>query len=111
MNAPIAHWSKESRGRARPAKRFILDQGTIPMSRRRARRAQGADDRVVLEVGPSSATRVRVVTEGKKWVKRGASGAARIVEMREPIVVSVVWRRMARAGGRSAPVRMFYVLG
>ena len=107
MNAPTAHWMSERRGRARPAKTLMLDQGTIPIRRRSARRAHGEEARVVLEEGPSRAMRVNVVTEGKKRVRSGASGAARIVAIREPSVVRVVWRRMARAGGRSAPVRMF----
>jgi hypothetical protein len=109
MKAPMAHCRREMRGRARPEKKFMLDQGTIPRRRKIARRAQGEDFEWVEEgVDPSNAMRVSVLTDGKKRVMMGVSGAAINVAIRDPIVVKRVWRSVAKTGGNSAPVRMFY---
>lgn len=55
---------------------------------------------------PSRAERVRAIAEGKKRVRRGVRGVARMVERTDPSVVSSVWRRVAGSGGRSVPVKM-----
>lgn len=87
----------------------MLDQGTIPRRRKIARRAQGEDFEWVEEgLEPSNAMRVTVLTDGKKRVMIGVSGAAIIVAIRDPIVVKMVWRSVAKTGGNSAPVRIFY---
>jgi hypothetical protein len=59
-------------------------------------------------VEPSNAMRVSVLMDGKKRVMIGVSGAAIIVAIRDPIVVKIVWRSVAKTGGNSAPVRTFY---
>lgn len=88
---------------------LMPDHGTTPISRSTLSRAQGEDeDEVEVEAGPSSAERVREIAEGKKRVKRGVRGVARMVESTDPSVVSNVWRRVAGSGGRSVPVKMFY---
>lgn len=96
---------------------LMPDHGTTPTNRKTDNRTH-ADDLLLctsvvesscgLSDSPWSAVRVMSRARGKRYVRNGARGVARRVAQMDPIVVSVVRKRVAMIGENSAPANTFW---
>ena len=88
---------------------LIMDQGTIPTSRKTVKRTQvGEVDLVLSPESASKMLRANANGRGKKWVRKGERGAERSVARIEPIVVSTARSTVAKMGENRAPARTFF---
>jgi hypothetical protein len=95
---------------------LMPDHGTTPTSRKTDKRTHADDLFLCVSVvesscglsdSPCNAVRVMSSARGKRYVKNGARGVARRVAHREPMVVSMVRKRVATTGENNAPASTF----